>query len=106
VLWQRRPPPLLRSVAFGAALAVASVGSGAPMCANLFAQALAPCAMHGHGDHAAGAAGARLTAQPASPSCHPGDLGAGCATAGTCPSGGPLASSLISTEVVLACPSA
>src|SRR5260370_28200422 len=76
------------------------------MCANLFAQALAPCAMHGHGDHAAGAAGARLTAQPASPSCHPGDLGAGCATAGTCPSRVPLASSLISTAVVLASPSA
>jgi hypothetical protein len=106
MLWQRRPPLLLRSVAFGAALAVASAGSGAPMCANLFAQALEPCAMHIHGDHAVGVAGARLTAQPASPSCHPGDFGGGCASAGTCPSGGPLAASLISTEVVLAGPSA
>ncbi len=106
MLWQRRPPLLLRSVAFGAALAVASAGSGAPMCANLFAQALEPCAMHMHGDHAAGVVGGQVTAQPASPSCHPGDLGTGCASAGTCPSSGPLASSLISSEVAFACPSA
>jgi hypothetical protein len=75
------------------------------MCANLFAQALEPCAMRMHGHHAARVAGAQGTAQPASPSCHPDDLGAGCASAGTCPSGGPLASSLVSTEVALAAPS-
>jgi hypothetical protein len=102
MLWPRRPPLVLRSIACGAALAVASAGSGAPMCANLFAQALEPCAMHLHGAHAAGVASGQVTAQPAAPSCHPGDLGAGCASAGTCPSGGPLASSLISTAVAFA----
>jgi hypothetical protein len=75
------------------------------MCANLFAQALEPCAMHMHGDQASGVTGGQLTAQPASPSCHPGDLGSGCASAGTCPSGGPIASSLVPSAVALAWPS-
>ncbi len=77
------------------------------MCATLLAQALEPCAMHTHGDHARGvtAAGGQIMAQSASPSCHPGDLGSGCASAGRCPSGGPLDSSPMPTEVALAGPS-
>jgi hypothetical protein len=75
------------------------------MCTNLFAQTLEPCAMHPHGDHPAAVAGGQITAQPASSSCHPGDLAAGCASAGTCPSGAPVTSSLVSTDVALACPS-
>jgi hypothetical protein len=76
------------------------------MCANLLAQVLEPCAMHMHGDHAAVGAGGQRTVQAASPSCHPGDLSSGCASAGTCPATGCIATSLVSTDIALAAPSA
>ena len=71
------------------------------MCANLFTQALEPCAMHVHRDHARALTGGQVTAQQVPAACHPGELGAACASGGTCPSGGPLAASLISTQIAL-----
>lgn len=80
----------LRSLVAVAALAVAAAG-GVPMCVNLIAQAMVPCTMHtehaGSPAHRFGAV--TVTPAPSSDAgCHGDAQSSGCATGGTCPSGG------------------
>lgn len=85
-----------------AALAVATQGSGVPMCVSLLAEAAAPCAMHMPGTHQMHDAGvATLVAAPAGHgACHVDAASLGCAGGGSCPTGGTAAPSWITVPIV------
>jgi len=76
-------------VAALAILAVATSGSGLPMCLSLLARAAEPCAMHQHEPGGHHPHGARVApAHGMDDACHTGDGDIGCATGGSCPTGG------------------
>lgn len=86
-----RHPFALRSLAALAALAVAAVGGGVPMCVSLIARATTPCAMHSEhaGSPAHHVAATSVNAAPSDDgSCHGDVQSMGCAAGGACPSGG------------------
>jgi len=62
-------------------------GSGLPMCVSLLARAAEPCAMHQHDQNGHTAHSVQVVAGDAD-ACHSGDGTTGCATDGTCPTGG------------------
>ena len=91
----------LRGLAVATAFAVGLAGSGLPMCLTLVAQATAGCPMHSHEHGAAPAQSAGhaelVPSHAATHACHP-DTGLGCATGGTCPTGGVAAPALGATS--------
>lgn len=78
-----------RALAFVLALTVAASGSGLPMCANLLARAVEACTMHQHerGSHD-GHGGQVVPGHGMDDACHSGDGDVGCATGGSCSTGG------------------
>jgi len=87
-----------RSAALAAALAVVLSGSGLPMCVSLLARAAEPCPMH---QHQRGGPGAEIVAgHDMDGGCHSDAGDVGCATGGTCPTGG--AAAPVAAEAVLA----
>lgn len=79
---------LVRAIAAVLGLALTASGSGLPMCLSMLAQSRGPCDMHArHGTHGA-AQLVQAEAMPPLGACHAGDQGAGCSTAGSCPSAG------------------
>jgi hypothetical protein len=91
-----------RVLAAVAVLAVASQGSGMPMCVSLLAEAAAPCAMHMPSTHQMHDVGvATLVAAPAGHgACHVDAASLGCAAGGSCPTGGTAAPSWINVPIV------
>jgi hypothetical protein len=80
---------MARAVALILAVTVAASGSGLPMCVSLLARAAEPCAMHQHQRGGHDAHGAQVTpAHDMDDACHSGDGDIGCATGGSCPTGG------------------
>jgi len=86
-----------RTLAALAILTVAASGSGLPMCVSLLARAAEPCPMHQHGD---GSQATQIVAEHTmGDACH-SDGDVGCATGGSCPTGGN--ATAIASEPVLA----
>lgn len=78
----------MRIIAAITILAATLTGSGLPMCVSLLARAAEPCVMHEHDQNAHTADAVRVAAGHADDACHSGDGNLGCATGGTCPTGG------------------
>lgn len=89
-----------RTLAVAAILATAFSGSGLPMCISLVAHAAQPCAMREHASEHAGHGPQVVAGHAQDDACHGQDGDLGCATGGSCPTGGTPAP--LAAEAVLA----
>lgn len=102
-----RYPFALRSLSALAALSVAAVGGGVPMCVSLITRATVPCTMHTEhvGSPVHHVVTATVHAAPSGDaSCHGDAQSPGCATGGACPSGGAAAPASGAPAVGVAAP--
>lgn len=84
-----RRAPALRALVSAALLAFTAAGTGLPMCQSVVQGAEQACTRRGQHEHSSESDGVHLmavaVAAAAAHSCHPGDLGRGCAMSGGCP---------------------
>lgn len=84
------PRYLGRPLPLAALVAVLSSGTGLPMCLSLGQRAGKPCPMHeAQHEHGSGTHTSHIVSVAAATpdhTCHPGDVGLGCASVGACPS--------------------